>query len=123
MLWIITIDHITKELNDSGEQRGAEADFVTHADRKLRAEKAWREQYKVADVATKADMLAKFKEEMTDEFRLYDDDGNLYYQGLCKDLDQQDGDSAFQPLDWAMSDAGCTYMEYRKKGETEWRIL
>ncbi|MPQ56262.1 hypothetical protein [Duganella sp. FT27W] len=124
MLWIITVDHITKELNDSraAHAPGAEQ-FVTYADRKFGAPKAWRESYKTADEQGKAMMLAQFKANMTDEFRLYDDDNNLYYEGLCLDLDDQDGDNAFAPLDWASDDAGCTRMDYRKKGATEWKTL
>lgn len=122
MLWIITVDHISKELNVSRTERGAEP-YASHADRKMRTKKEWRERYKVASDLDKAIMLGIFKAEMTDEFRLYDDDGNLYYEGLCLDLDDQEGDSAFQPLDWAMNDAGCTRMDYRKKGQVEWKTL
>ena len=57
------------------------------------------------------------------EFRLLDDDGEIYYVGACGDLEKADGDNAFAPLDWAAGDVGCTTMEYRKHGETEWKIL
>ncbi|MYM92594.1 hypothetical protein [Duganella vulcania] len=57
------------------------------------------------------------------EFRLYDGDDHLYYEGVCKELDQQDGESAFEPLDWAQTDAGCTTMKYRKKGLGVWQTL
>lgn len=70
-----------------------------------------------------AGALFNFKEDMTDEFELYDDDGVLYYRGLCRDLDKQDASSAFQPLDWAANDVGATYMMYRKIGGTEWKQL
>lgn len=39
------------------------------------------------------------------QFRLYDDDGVLYYEGICSELD-------FHPLDWAIPHAGCTTMTY-----------
>ena len=60
---------------------------------------------------------------MTHEFRLFDDDGELYYEGLCKDVDQQESRSAFEPLDWAEVDVGATRMDYRKIGATEWVTL
>ncbi len=49
-------------------------------------------------------------------FRMYDDDGNLYYGGysLC--------DSDFGPLwDFGMPNAGCTGIKYRNaSGKYEW---
>jgi hypothetical protein len=48
------------------------------------------------------------------KFYLFDDDGELYYEGMMtkKYLD----DYGFGPLDWAMADSGCTYMEYYENG-------
>ena len=46
---------------------------------------------------------------MIHKFKLYDDDGQLYFEGLSTN---QDCESAFQPLDWAMADAGCTDIKY-----------
>lgn len=58
------------------------------------------------------------------EIRLFDDDGNLYYEGLVGDLDNASEGPAFAPLDWAEANAGCTYMEYRRIGTNEhWRQL
>jgi hypothetical protein len=57
------------------------------------------------------------------EFRLLDDDGEEYYRGRCGDLDQAPGDEAFAPLDWAMADAGCTEMQYRRVGHAVWKSL
>ena len=42
-------------------------------------------------------------------FRLYDDDGELYYEGRS---DDRNSDAAFAPLDWAMADSGCTRIDY-----------
>ena len=74
-----------------------------------------------------ADMPPGFTKAMVDdlpyEFRLRDDDGELYFSGKCGDLAKADQDHAFAPLDWAMNDSGCTWMEYRKVGEKEWRQL
>lgn len=111
MKWIITADHI-----NTGEGEKSRVDFK-------RAGRDWIERFRASDDLTKALMLGTFKADMTHEFRLYDDDDNLYYEGLCLDLDNQDGDSALQPLDWAYSDVGATRMDYRKKGDTEWSTL
>jgi hypothetical protein len=47
------------------------------------------------------------------DFRLYDDDKILYYEGKGY------GDVEFDPLDWAMYNDGCTYMTYNEG----WRVL
>jgi hypothetical protein len=52
-------------------------------------------------------------------FKLYDDDGNLYYEGYST---TNDDESAFGPLwDFGMPNAGCTGIKYRdKSGKYEW---
>ena len=54
------------------------------------------------------------------KFKLFDDDGELYYEGMMtkKYLESED---PFGPLDWAMADSGCTYLEYYEDGE--WKQL
>ncbi|MCY1547556.1 hypothetical protein D9M68_836230 [compost metagenome] len=52
-------------------------------------------------------------------FRLYDDDDNLCYEGWSSD---RESELAFQPLDWAMADAGCTRIDYRQDNGT-WETL
>lgn len=43
-------------------------------------------------------------------FRMFDDDGNLYYEGLSDDCDSEKG---FAPLDdFGMRNAGCTEIHY-----------
>lgn len=42
-------------------------------------------------------------------FRLYDDDGVLYFEGASSD---RDSERAFDPLDWAQQDSGCTEIRY-----------
>ena len=64
--------------------------------------------------SAKQRLLDDFTDGMNYRFRLYDDDGELYFQGMCKDLHDQDEDSAFGPLNWAMNDSGCTRIDYRK---------
>ena len=46
---------------------------------------------------------------MVHKFRLYDDDGELYYEGVATN---QDCESAFEPLDWGMANDGCTDIQY-----------
>lgn len=46
-------------------------------------------------------------------FKMYDDDGNCYYTGCY--LGDPDSEEAFEPLDWATWNAGCTDIKYRQK--------
>ncbi len=52
-------------------------------------------------------------------FRIFDDDGNLYYRG------RYHGDpaalGAFAPLDWAQGEAGATRIDYFEDGK--WATL
>jgi hypothetical protein len=53
------------------------------------------------------------------EFRMYSDDKELYYEGLC---DSNDDNKAFGPLDgYGAPNAGCTYIMYYNKGK--WEVL
>lgn len=106
MHWIITVDHI-------------QTSRVGYAC----APVAWIAERRAADRQQRQAMNKAFAESMNFEFRLFDDDGGLYYEGACLDLDQQDETNAFAPLDWAREDVGCTWMEYRRKGETIWKPL
>ncbi len=52
-------------------------------------------------------------------FRLLDDDGNIYYEGIS---DNHDSQKAFSPLDdFGRGYAGCTQIEYFTNGA--WRSL
>lgn len=53
---------------------------------------------------------------LTFQFRLYDDDGVLYYSGRCDDPQKFEESKALAPLNYGMADAGCTRMDYRKPG-------
>lgn len=49
------------------------------------------------------------------EFRLFDDDGVLNYEGRS---DDRESTEAFEPLDWATDYAGCTWIEYKQEDGT-----
>jgi uncharacterized protein YxjI len=52
------------------------------------------------------------------EFRLRDDDKNVYYKGKCNN------DSSFAPLDdYGIGAAGCTEIQYRNKETKKWETL
>jgi len=58
---------------------------------------------------------------LTEQFRLYDDDGNLYYEGVSSDSTSE---RAFDPLDdFGTPNAGCTTIRYYRKDKGEWEIL
>lgn len=50
-------------------------------------------------------------------FRLYDDDGELYFSGRY--FGDPNAQGAFAPLDWAAHDSGCTRIDYRRAGKWE----
>lgn len=116
MLWIIIKDHINARL-----QKIIDAPLQTG--RVFTRAKSRQDAWRAADAAGKEALRTAWKKECNFEFRLYDDDGELYYEGVCKDLDQMGGDDALAPRDWAMAADGVTRMDYRKKGEKEWKIL
>lgn len=47
------------------------------------------------------------------KFRLFDDDNEMYYEGLSTNS------SSFDPLDWAMEHDGCTDIKYLENGKWE----
>lgn len=56
-------------------------------------------------------------------FRMFDDDGNLYFRGRFYGTADADW---FAPLDWAMFDSGCTRIEYFETmpdGTRKWCVL
>jgi len=55
-------------------------------------------------------------------FRIYDDDGELYFKGACR-LDEP-GVTGFEPLSWAQNNAGATEIQYHENGESgKWVTL
>lgn len=112
MLWIITEDKICS----GGDDPTKVGRYSTHSAQRQTIMRAAEERDKPA-------ILEGWKKQCNFEFRLFDDDGQHYYSGVCLDLDKMNGEGAFGPLDWAAAYAGCTRMDYRKKGEREWNIL
>ena len=55
-------------------------------------------------------------------FVIYDDDDNLYYRGRFYPVGTSD-ERLFMPLDWAMNNAGATYIKYRNPDTGKWEIL
>ena len=84
--------HITKDWADDG-------DAIGQWNARLRPEN---------------DNIEYCKKLCTEKFRMYDDDGELYYEGYSNDS------SSFQPLDdFGMPNAGCTEIKYYENGKWE----
>jgi hypothetical protein len=65
----------------------------------------------------------RFAKADTLDIRLLDDDGELVYEARAtrKRILDSPEDRAFEVLDWAMADAGCTELQYFDGGE--WQTL
>ncbi len=59
-------------------------------------------------------VLRDLKSSLIHKFRIYDSDGELYYEGLSTN---QDCETAFEPLDWAMYNDGATDITYLNNGK------
>lgn len=63
------------------------------------------------------------------EFRLFDATGTLCYEGVCRWYDADDPDEMTNPLDEFRvicsppQREGCTRMEYRVRGASEWDVI
>ncbi len=93
MPWVITKDYINNGEHDSLNRQGV-------CSKDCPPPKEW-------------------KEKLPDRFRLYDDDGNLSYEGRFDSNDEY----PFDVLDWAANDAGCTTLKYQEDGKGKWEIL
>lgn len=61
------------------------------------------------------------KDGFTEHFKMFDDDGELYYSGYGKSLKDVDG---FDPLDdFGMPNAGCTEIKYKNEKTGEFETL
>ena len=60
-------------------------------------------------------------------FKMYDDDGNLYYKGLYLEdpnAEEEDFEEDFGPLyHFGLPNAGCTHIKYKSKKTGKWEIL
>lgn len=71
------------------------------------------------------DEIAQLKAGRGLAFRMFDDDGELYYKGrwLEPEGDDWDGEQQFEPLNcFGTPNAGCTYIEY-KNTAGKWEML
>jgi hypothetical protein len=118
MLWIITADHINERVCKTLDEPVVLM-VGKVSTRSATRSTAWRN----ADDAKKEELRAAWIAECNYDFRLLDDDGEVYYEGVCLDLERMPQDGAFEPLDWARYRDGCTRMDYRRRGETKWRVL
>ena len=59
-------------------------------------------------------LLTNIEATLPETFQLKDDDGNIYFIG-------RSSEEAFEPLDWAMAEYGCTSIEYLVDGK--WEVL
>ena len=87
MAWHITKDHVDNDIG-VGQWNG----------------------YFSPEALAKRDGLAICKKMCKHKFRMFDDDGELYYEGYSND---KDSEKAFDPLDhFGMPNAGCTEIKY-----------
>ena len=63
---------------------------------------------------------SEVSELMIHKFRIYDDDGELYLEGVASN---QSYENAFEPLDWAMSMYGATEIKYKSLKTGKWETL
>lgn len=136
MGWRITKDHITeketkaeieKMMQDTAEAQARAADRGDEAAvRTLKREmQALRNRYNT--LGENRHQVGKGYGALLEKevpFRLYDDDGVLYFEGvISKDWLEGSADHAFAPLDWATAEYGCTEMKYKNNGRWEWETL
>lgn len=76
----------------------------------------------VRDVCVQSpDFDEAYAERMIYQFRMYDDDGNLYYEGRS---DDDNSGRAFDPLDdYGTPNAGCTTIRYWNPDKGIWDHL
>ena len=91
MPWIITKDYLNSGPDDPSNRKG---------------------------VGSK-DCPKDWEKSLPDTFRLFDDDGELYYEGRF----DSNADDCFDPLDWGAYDAGCVKLKYQEGGKGEWKLL
>lgn len=108
--WVITKDHIEAGRVGYGQGVRDEADTLESFNRVIGRTVYMATDLQARDVASPV------------TFRLLDDDGEVYYEGVIA-REWLDGDEsrAFAPLRFAMTDAGATELQYRQGAA--WRTL
>lgn len=77
----------------------------------------YRSTFIASSKKTESIPLIEVGMKMPYKFRLYDDDGNLYYEGYS---DDNSSEKAFAPLDdYGMPNDGCTEIRYLENGKFE----
>ena len=109
MQWIITLDHLEDKCHGLGNYDGKEG---------IVREKSREQRHELVGAHVQAHAAS-----LPYEFRLLDDDGEVYFSGRCGDIAAAFEDAAFAPLDWAEPNFGCTELQYRAVGATEWETL
>lgn len=119
MKWIITEDHVNgkEELPTAGPNWETRMVPVTTVGKGLEVGR------NTTDKLDTDARVAEYADGLPFEFRLLDDDMNVYFVGRCGDLDQADGDEAFEPLDCVGKRYGAVQMEYRRFKDQEWEML
>lgn len=106
MAWIITKDYLyeeeVKECLELGEAVWSKSSVGVQS----KLWKAWNEAHPTAPRYA---------------FKMYDDDGMLYYAGLCTSCDDN---KAFDPLnDYGTPNAGAVRIDYFDKKTKKWEVL
>lgn len=121
--WVITHDHITDEY---GRQTGATPSRVGYG-MTVDDSQSTTESFNMVVGRTVYLSVGLTADKVTDpvRFRCYDDDGELYYEGVMRrDWLEGDEDRAFSPLTFATEDAGATELRYENRpGSGTWDIL
>lgn len=92
-------------------------DLLAEQDSKLVSEVGTSGPAGISEVA-----LAKLERGEGHMFLMFDDDDELYYEGLL--LGDPTSHQGFAPLDdFGTPNAGCTYIEYYNETAKEWEVL
>lgn len=108
VLWVVTKDLISNEKEGDTSNIGKGQTFEDYERRTFF--RIWIHE----DLATDAIQDAV-------RFRLKDDDGEIYYEGLMRadTIYCEDEDIGCGPLNWAKNDSGCTEMEINQSDRWE----
>lgn len=102
--WVIDKDHLAEEGAEPGSLAGNAATVIGPG-------------------AAPDELLAKLAAGEGRGFCLFDDDGELYYEGRIVSSEGEGSEDDFGPLDdFGMPNAGCTSIEYQN-AEGKWKTL